>query len=181
VSRLVEEWFGAAFARLHPKLQALHRKGGELEGAVEISIATGAAGVLGRRLAKGLGVPVTLGAHRLRVHIHSDAQVLHWDRCFDGDQWFRSNFRPVGRYPEGEWIESIGRIEQRLGVEIEHGAWQWQARGLRAFNFDVPAWLQPQVIAGKQIVGDRYRFSVGISLPALGTVLQYQGDLSART
>jgi len=180
VSRLVEQWFGAAFAQLHPKLQALHRKGGELEGAVDISFATGATGVLGRRLAKGLGVPVTPGSHRLRVHIHSDAQLLHWDRCFDDDQWFRSNFRPVGHYPDGEWVESIGKIEQHLGVVIEHGAWRWQARGLRAFNLDVPAWMQPQVSAGKEIAGDRYRFSVSVALPALGTVLQYRGDLSLR-
>jgi len=180
VSRLVEEWFGASFAQLHPKLQALHRKGGELEGEVGISFARGAAGLLGRRLAKGLGVPVTPGTHRLRVHIHSDAQLLHWDRCFDDSQWFRSNFRPVGHYPQGEWIESIGKIEQHLGVDIEKGAWLWRQRGLLAFGMNIPAWLQPQVEAGKGIAGDRYRFAVRVSLPALGKVLEYQGDLSLR-
>ncbi len=180
MTRLVEDWFGTAFAHLHPKLQALHRKGGELEGEVAIGFASGAVGVLGRRLAKGLGVPVTPGTHRLRVHIHSDARVLHWDRCFDDAQWFRSQFLPVGRYPDGEWIESIGRIEQHLGVAIDHGAWRWQPRGLRAFDMNVPGWLQPQVAAGKEIVGDRYRFSVNVSLPALGRVLDYSGDLSLK-
>ena len=49
---------------------------------------------------------------------------------------------------DGEWIEQIGKIEQHLGVQLDHGAWRWQQRGLRAFEMNVPGWLQPQVVAG---------------------------------
>ena len=53
-----QTWFDGAFTRLHPLLQQLHRTGGTLDGVIGIRTGRGIAGILGRRLAARLGVPL---------------------------------------------------------------------------------------------------------------------------
>lgn len=43
----------------------------------------------------------------------------------------------------------------------------------------IPLWLLPRTTAYKRIENDRYHFYVGFSLPLLGTLLSYSGNLSA--
>ena len=94
-------WFGERFTELHPLLQQLHINGGLLSGPVDITLGRGLAGIVGRRLAGKLGIPVNGGSHTLQVAISHQTDSLRWDRCFDGDQWVRSLFQPVGQWPDG--------------------------------------------------------------------------------
>lgn len=77
------DWFGQSFYKLHPLLQALHLRGGVLSGPVEIELGKGFAGIVGKRLAKKLGIPLGDHQHTLQVSISHYADGLHWDRCFD--------------------------------------------------------------------------------------------------
>ncbi len=177
IDSVVSRWFGPAFDQLDPLLQDLHRHGGQLRGEVELSFGNGLAGFLGRRLARKFGLPTQPGSHRLIVDISHDPSTLYWDRCFDGDQRVASVFQPVGHWPDGVWIERTGAIELHLGVEIVNGGWFWRLRSARLGRLPVPRWLLPRSDAGKTIVDGHYRFFVTFSLPVLGCLLRYGGDL----
>jgi hypothetical protein len=178
MSALVEEWFGQGFTELHPLLQRLHREGGVLRGSVEVSFGQGLAGKLGTRLASRMGVPVVAGTHQLQVTIHSESEVLHWGRSFNGQSEFNSKFKPVGHYPVGHWLEQSGLLSLVLGVEVRDGGWHWQHRKTSLFGIPVPRVLFPTTVASKCIEGEMYRFSVEVWAPALGKLLSYSGKLA---
>lgn len=179
----VRQWFGSDFARLHPLLQHLHLEGGVLAGEVELTYGRGLAGLIGRRLGRRLGLPEHPGRVSLRVEIRHDAQGLHWNRLFTGNQRMNSLFVPHGRFPDGLWSETSGPVTLRLGVEIRDGGWYWRPRAMRLHGLPLPLWLLPRSHAYKQIVttaqGPRYRFAVSFSLPLLGQLLGYAGELDA--
>jgi hypothetical protein len=176
-NRCVEDWFGDAFERLHPQLQALHRHGGRLRGTVEIRHGTGIARHAGRFLAHRLGIPMPAADNTLAVNIFSDTQGLHWNRRFNDDRDFCSVFIPVGSFPDGHWLERSGPIELALQVEVIDGGWHWRPLRSRIFGLTLPRWMLPRTAAYKQFVDGRYQFSVTIGLPLLGTVLSYRGRL----
>ncbi|WP_266171490.1 DUF4166 domain-containing protein [Dyella subtropica] len=178
----VSAWFGDGFERLHPLLQDLHRHGGRLHGPVRIRIGRGVAGWVGRRLARKLGVPVDEGrAHTLKVSIHHTDGQLHWDRRFDDAHHFPSTFRPVGRWPDGYWVEDTSAIALLLQVEVIDGGWYWRCVGATRGPLRLPAWLLPRGDAYKRIEQGQYRFSVSFALPLLGELLAYEGLLDADT
>lgn len=174
---VVEAWFGAAFAKLHPQLQALHREGGTLTGPVEFETGRGLGGVLGRVVLRRLGIDPLAGPHLLTVRIHHDAQGLNWARRFADGREFVSLFKPYGQWPAGHWIECAGPLALKLDVDFADGGWRWRPSEYRFYGRILPRWLWPRVEAGKRIVGDAYRFDIRIALPGLGALLAYGGDL----
>ncbi|WP_123649574.1 DUF4166 domain-containing protein [Lysobacter enzymogenes] len=177
------EWFGPAFDRLHPLLQALHRDGGALAGEIELRTGRGLAGVLGRRLARRLGIPLDRPRRGFRVDIvHEPARML-WLRRFDDGSELRSVFEPVGRWPDGHWLETTGPVRMRLGVDIDDGGWRWRLLGLSARGLPLPRSLFPRTDASKRIERidgeERYRFAVAFSWFPFGELLRYQGALHA--
>ncbi len=173
----VTAWFGDGFAQLHPLLQALHREPGRLSGPATLQFGIGLAGMLGRRLARGLGIPDVAGPHHLDVDIGHDASTLWWHRCFDHTFPLRSIFRPHGHWPHGHWIETTGPLEVRLTVDVIDGGWYWRVTRVRLHGLRVPLWLLPKATAYKRIEAGQYRFHVGFSLPLLGQVFCYSGLL----
>ena len=178
MSAVVEEWFGEGFTELHPLLQRLHREGGILRGQVAVSFGQGLAGIVGRRLASRMGVPVVAGTHDLQVTIHGEAGALHWGRSFNGQSQFNSKFQPSGHYPSGHWLEQSGHLSLVLGVEVKDGGWHWQHRKTRLFGVPVPRAILPTTLASKGIEGALYRFSVEVRAPVLGKLLGYSGKLA---
>jgi hypothetical protein len=178
-TRLVSDWFGPAYARLHPLLQRLHRdRASRLEGEVTMRFGRGLAGVLGQRLARRLGMPDVAGPQRLVVEVSHDDTHLHWQRRFGDGHALLSTFRPVGRYPDGHWLEDTGPIAFALQVDInDSGGWDW--RWVRAWRRGrpLPLWLLPRPSACKRVVDGRYCFHVGFRAPLLGELMAYEGLL----
>jgi len=174
----VETWFGDAFCQLHPQLQSLHRHGGVLVGTVNVEFGQGLARLIGRRLARRLGVPSTAGPHSLQVSIYSADGTLHWNRSFETGTAFPSQFIPEGKFPEGRWVERSGRLHLLLGVRIVDGGWYWQQRGVRLGPISLPQRLLPRTLAFKRIVDGLYEFSVTVTVPLVGPVLHYSGILA---
>jgi hypothetical protein len=170
-------WFGSAFVELDPILQDLHREGGILSGSVEIGVPAGLAGIVGRSLARRLGVPIDRGRHDLTVTISHGPDALNWDRRFDGRTVMKSVFRPVGQRPDGYWVERSGSVTLLLTVDVIDGGWYWRCFQVKALGLRFPAWLFPRSRAYKRIEDGLYRFYVGFSFPVLGTVLSYGGLL----
>lgn len=174
----VERWFGDGFSQLHPLLQQLHRQGGNLQGKVDLRLGNGLAGLLGRRLAGRLGIPLEHPQVEFKVMIHSNGETLHWDRYFATTTALRSTFHPHGYWPAGYWLETTGALRLALAVDIHAGGWYW--RPIKAWLHDVrvPLWLLPRTSAYKRIDNGRYHFHVGFALPLLGTLFSYSGTLS---
>jgi len=172
----VEAWFGDAYSQLDPRIRRLHRAGGVLTGACQVSMATGLRGLLGHLLAWRLGVP-RAGLHQLQITVCVEENALVWKRRFDDGSEFASVFVPVGRYPGGHWIESSSAMRVVLGVELSNGGWRWRQRELGLGSLRIPDWLAPKVEAGKEIQGEHYAFSVAVSVPVFGVVLSYGGKL----
>lgn len=174
------QWFGPAFDRLHPLLQALHRSGGTLAGTVAISTGTGLAGIIGRRLAGKLGIPIDRARRGFRVDIVHDEDQMQWRRRFDDGSELISIFRPIGRYPDGCWLESTGPARMKLGVDLDGGGWRWRLLRVDLRGVKVPLFLFPRTEAYKRIEDDeRYRFAVAFSLFPFGELLRYEGALDA--
>lgn len=172
-------WFGEDFARLHPLLQALHREGGGLRGTVAITAGHGVAGLLGRRMAQRLGIPTGAALAGFEVRIAHDAQTMRWERRFDDGRALRSVFRPVGRFPDGYWLEDTGAMRLKLTVDIRDGGWYWRLLGASLHGVPLPSWLFPRTEAFKRIDADGgYRFAVAFALFPLGTLLRYEGVLT---
>ena len=175
----VTTWFGEHFTELHPLLQHLHREGGGLAGEVELRYGQGLAGLLGRRLAKKLGLPAASQRCEMHVDIRHSAACLYWNRRFAGGQSMNSTFVPHGHFPDGYWLESTGKLSLELAVEIRDGGWHWQQRRMLFLGRPLPSWLLPRSQAYKHIENGQYRFSVSFTLPGLGLLFSYTGDLQA--
>lgn len=102
-------WFGTNFARLHPRLQALHGEGGVVRGAVMMSFGRSLAGLIGRRMARKLGTSSSGADHPLKAADHHDGAARR-DRRFDDGPRFSATFQPVGHWPAGHWIEDTSAI-----------------------------------------------------------------------
>lgn len=174
----VTRWFGPQFSALHPLLQELHRHGGSLQGQVDIAFGPGIAGLIGRRLARKLGIPVDKPRCGFRVDIRHEGDALYWQRHFEGGNEMLSVFRPQGHWPGGFWQEQTGPLCLYLGVDVVEGGWYWRLRQVRLGAVALPPWLLPASRAGKYIENGRYHFEVDFSLPLLGRLLRYSGSLS---
>ncbi len=173
----VTNWFGDAIAELHPQLQSLHRHGGDLSGTVDLVFGKGLAGIIGRRLAKKLGMPTQAGVHALRVSIRHRENSLWWSRCFNGQQTMLSIFEPTGRHPDGNWTEKTGPVNLKLAVDIIDQGWYWRLRKVYLFGLRVPLIFFPHSLAYKKIIDGNYQFHVGFSMPLVGQLLSYEGRL----
>ena len=86
---------------------------------------------------------------------------------------------PVGHWPDGYWVEQSGALQLRLRVNLRDGAWHWQTIAARWRSVQLPLWLFPRTLAYKEARGGQYHFHVSLSLPLLGLLLSYAGDLEA--
>ena len=175
-SDIVKNWFADDFNKLDPQIQLLHTQGGKLTGDVDVAYGKGVSGIIGRRLAKKLGVPHE-GRHKLMVTITHNDGNLQWDRLFNDTQEMKSVFTPVGNMEEGYWIEKTGPLNIKLTVEIKNGGWYWRCLSYSFLGLPLPAKLFPESEAYKCIEDGKYRFRVGFRLWFFGDLLSYSGLL----
>jgi len=175
---IVKKWFGEGFKNLDPLIQQLHLSNrGVLHGQVILEYGSGLSGVIGKRLGGKLGLPVSEGTKNLKVEIESKNGLLVWSRLFDSQYKMVSKFKPLGTYPDGHWQEQTGVVRLDLGVEISNGGWYWVQKNVWYKSRRLPVWLFPSSQAYKRIVDGKYEFSVSISLPLFGKIIQYDGLL----
>lgn len=176
---LIADWFGDEFYKLHPLLQQLHTSGGVLEGKVDLQIGhTGLSRILGKMLAKKLGIPVNSGEHLLTVHINNDGGVLNWRKTFNHAQTITSIFKPVGIKENGFFLEESGPFKMRVTADLVKGAWYWKLEKIYFKKLKLPNWFFYQSMA-KKYINDKneYVFVVKFSCIGLGEILSYRGIL----
>lgn len=174
------EWFGDDFHRLHPSLQKLHVTSGTLEGKVTIATSRSWFGRwLGNKLARKMGVPTNQSQRVLKVIVAHHADGLHWGRDFSEGEVLTSHFVPQGTKQSGGYIlETTGRLKAKLTVDIVDGAWIWRPLSMMLGRIRLPIWLFPKSHAYKRVnTQGLYHFSVSFSIPFIGQVLSYSGQL----
>ena len=172
---LTETWFGPHFQTLHPQLQALHRQGGVLRGEVNFTYGSGIAGLLGKRIAKRMGVADLTSPSAFRVEIQHTHEAMIWRRIFNDSVVCESAFEPKGSYEDGYWIEKTGAVQVELGVRLTDKAWHWDCRRVLLHGIPLPSIIRPVVRAHKRIEEGIYCFSVEFSHPWLGKLFSYEG------
>lgn len=182
-------WFGPHFTELHPLLQSLHRDGGILRGQVELKVGKGMAGWLGRRIAKGMGISahlVAAGRCDFSLEVSHRDQTMFWCRTFGADlrssnneaSVVESQFKPIGDFQTGYWVEQHGHLRLRLGVELDqHGGWRWRLLRLSWFGLPLPLFAFPSLQAKKTVSDGGYLFEVAFHFPLLGFLFSYSGRL----
>ena len=176
-NEIVKNWFDNEFQKLAQQLQELHIHGGKLSGDVNVSYGNGFAGIIGKRLAKKLGIP-DAGIHQLTVNISHHKNGLQWDRIFNGTKEMKSTFEPIGNINNGFWIEKTGPLNIKLTVDIKEGGWHWRCLSFSFWGIPLPAKLFPESEAYKKIENEQYRFYVGFKLWFFGELLSYGGLLN---
>lgn len=172
----VSKWFGGDFEKLSPELQELHLHGGTLNGEVNVTYGDGIAGIIGKRLAKKLGIPGS-GKHALVVSISHHDKRLHWDRLFNNTTQMKSVFEPIGNKLSGYWVEKTGPLHIKLTVDIKDGGWYWRCLNFTFLGIPLSRKLFPESKAYKRIEDGQYRFYVGFKLWFFGELLSYSGLL----
>lgn len=177
----VARWFGEEFSLLHPLLQQLHMENSRLKGKVIIEFGIGIAGFIGKRLANSLNIPTNYQECELIVDISHHNELVYWTREFRTNEQIYltpSIFSLQGtKKRRGYWIEKTGLINLVLDVDVIDNGWHWKTQRVRIKNTDLPLFLFPQVKAYKQIVDDKYIFSVSFYFPGFGKALSYFGEL----
>nr|WP_269783336.1 DUF4166 domain-containing protein [Marinibactrum halimedae] len=155
-----------------PVVQQAHHGSTRLEGEASVH--------RGNRLAQWIchlfGMPPEAKACRLIVTGHHDANIMLWNRYFD-DYPMNSYFYKCGDYI----IERLGPIHLLMKLDVNEGALTYSLEKTRILGIPIPRWMAPRVYAVEQQVNDKYRFSVDVSIPLVGHLVGYLGDLSVET
>jgi hypothetical protein len=168
---------GAALAALPPALAAAHGPGTVLHfhGTAEVEPA---ATFLGRLMARLFGMPtqggrfpITLAKHRLA----GDRE--RWERRI-GPACFHSTLLAAGPM---RVAERLGPLEAELALRVEDGALVLEMVAARLLGLPLPRWLRPVCVARETAVASSalaFRFDVPITLPLLGRLVRYSGELA---
>ena len=71
----------------------------------------------------------------------------------------------------------LGPIRMNMLLNVEQGALTYQLVKARLFGLPIPLWLAPKVVAEEAQVDEVYRFKVNVSMPLVGLLVRYGGDM----
>lgn len=78
---------------------------------------------------------------------------------------------------DGYLSEKLGPLRFSFALSAEHGAIVWRVHKVAILGIPLPASLFSDVSAREYAVGDLYRFEVLASLPLVGRLIEYRGEL----
>lgn len=166
---------GAKFDGLPQALRAIHAAGSKrtLRGSVDVQAATG---IIGRWLLGFMGLPRHNGLHDLCVHVLPDGRGELWERSF-ADATFTSRFEAEGALMRA--CELFGPFSLAYQFVPADGEMRWSLTSVRLFGIPLPKALAPKVTAREWEGGNgTYHMKAQVSLPLLGHLLSYGGNLA---
>ena len=164
---------GEAFARLPPRVRALHSASGLRRYRGRAEVRRGASW-LSRLCGWATSLPRASSETRIDVEIDASAHGETWTRRF-GAQCMRSHLRQHGALLR----ERLGLATFEFALSAADGVLRWEPRRVIAFGLPLPArWFRGVRAAESQRDG-RYRFEVEATLPWIGELVRYEGWLEA--
>ncbi len=131
-------------------------------------------GVFARLLLRLFARHLRDGEQPLDVTLMPDGSGTIWDRRF-GTGRFISRFQAGG---SGFLIETFDPVTLRFWPAPDGEAISWGLQRAAVFGLVLPSFLAPRIAAREWLAANKaYAMSVAVTLPLLGLVLRYEGEL----
>jgi YfiH family protein len=164
---------GDAFARLPPRVRALHLAPGLRRYRGRAEVRRGASW-LSRLCGWATSLPAASSETPIDVEIDASAHEETWTRRF-GTQRMRSRLRQRGALLR----ERLGLATFEFALSASDGVLRWEPRRVSALGFPLPTRWFRGVRASESQRDGRYRFEVEAALPWIGELVRYEGWLEA--
>ncbi len=163
---------GERFELLHPALRRfLEQREARARGRFRV---TRARGWLRNLIAAALGVPPA-GEYDMVLEVSPHGDDQRWRRRF-GDSVLETGHSEH----RGLLVESSGAASIGFEVIVEGGGMLFRPRRAWMFGIRLPLWLAPRIEAENwPNPDDSWRVHVRFSVPLLGRVAEYEGDVEA--
>lgn len=119
-----------------------------------------------------LGFPKNSDQCPLEVLAEHKAEEMIWQRNFNG-RLMVSHFSLVGPYLQ----ESLGMTRMLMKLTVQNGRLVYDLVKTKMLGITLPKFLSPGLTAYEHEDGDKYVFSVEVSLPFIGRLIKYEGRL----
>jgi YfiH family protein len=164
---------GDAFARLPPRVRALHSAAGLRRYRGRAEVRRGG-GWLSRLCGWATRLPHASSETPIDVEIDASADEETWTRRF-GTQPMRSHLRQHGALLR----ERLGLATFEFALSAADGVLRWEPRRVSALGLPLPTRWFRGVRATESQRDGRYRFEVEAALPWIGELVRYEGWLEA--
>lgn len=172
---LYERVLGAAFERLPPAVQDLHRTGTVMVASGRAAVSRGR-GPLARLVAALFRFPRETDDGPVRVEIRAGDGAEVWRRDFAGRRFTSVQFAGRGRFA-GLVVERFGPFRFGLALVAEPDRLRLVPRRWSAFGLPMPRAWCAHGDSYETVADGRFRFNVEIRLPLAGLVVGYRGWL----
>lgn len=169
---VLQDCLGPLFEQLSPLVKQAHVGDVRLVGDVKVERGNAVA----RMICNVFGMPPESDGCQLIVRGEHSRDKMTWNRHFD-NHVMNSNFHKQGSY----LVEKLGPVHMAMQLSVEEGALVYRLSHTRLFGIPVPRFISPSVSAVEQQEENVYRFNVVVSLPVIGTLVRYFGDMRVET
>ena len=175
---LYEHLAGSAWQQVAETVRKAHRQTACLQARGVFRVTHGQARFV-RCLAWLLQLPPAADITPVQLHITSLEQGEKWVRTFGQKRLVTRQYEVPGSL----LAERFGPLEFRFQLMIQADTLGYAQREvalcLGRLRLSIPSWLAPEVKAAEVVVGgtDRTYVTVTVSLPLLGLLIGYEGEL----
>ncbi len=166
---------GQAFDDLPASLQLFHSQTGPHNWRGEAK-AVAANTLLGKLIAKIVGLNLKSGDWPLDVRVTPDHEGEIWERSF-GPHRFKSRFTAGTGKNERLMVEKFGPAKIGLALVIEDGRLRLIPRRVTLFGVPLPGFMLPKEDSYEFEENGRFHFNVSVKIPLAGRIAHYQGWL----
>ena len=161
---------GAAFHRLAPPVQELHRgSAGTWYGTATVTRGTGWRAALACAVAR---LPPSMRDAPLRFELRIARDREIWTRWFGDSPPMRSSLR----VDQVHLAEHLGPAHIRFALREVQGAMNWEATGLRLLGIALPRGAF-DLRARISTLAGQYHFAIDASITGIGSLIRYEGTL----
>lgn len=165
---LLKLCLGQDYGLLDPLVKKAHTGSSQLKGRVSVQRGNWLANVI----CNIFSMPAASKSCALTVVGEHSLDYMSWNRLFD-DFAMNSHFEREGQ----QLVEVLGPIRMNMQLQVSEGALIYRLVKARILGVPIPLWLAPRVIAEEAQVGEVYRFTVNVSMPLVGLLVSYGGDM----
>lgn len=169
IENVLSELMGEGFNRLHPLLQRIHTGSITIRGDIDVY----RGGFIAQCICNVFRFPPQKLSTLVTVHCLHEANSIRWVRYFDAFQ-MASTFSRHGEYlVEHLYGGSFDLLNLYCQPCEENGGLNY-----RFTRIPVPAFLRPNIFAREYEQAGKYHFQVHVSMPLIGKVLSYGGEMA---
>ncbi|WP_163831511.1 DUF4166 domain-containing protein [Spartinivicinus ruber] len=165
---ILQKHLGESYNNLPPLLEQAHRGDIYLKGKAIVKRGNR----LGNIIANILKMPPASTDCNLQVYGNHTEDSMKWQRHFE-NHIMTSNFKIAGEF----LTEQLGPISLLLKLNIKDNKLSYHVVKTSVFGIPIPKVFSPTLTAYEMEYNELYRFHVSISLPIIGLLISYNGDL----